>query len=62
MDFCKPIYDQIQREFAERHATVGVQSDLGRNRDKHRELHQAVIEEIDKLSDFCKTCIPKKQK
>ena len=60
--FYKPIYDQIQREFTERNTTAGVQSDLGRNKDKLKELHQAVLEEIDNLADYCKICIPKKQK
>jgi hypothetical protein len=62
VSFYRPLYDEIQREFNERHTTAGVQSDLGRNKEKLKELHQAVLLEIEQLPDFCKLCKPQKQK
>lgn len=60
--FFRPLFDEIQREFAEEHTIAGTLTDLGRNREKLSELHQKVLEEIDQLSDFCKLCKPPKKK
>jgi len=60
--FFRPLFDEIQREFAEEHTIAGTITDLGRNREKLSELHQKVLEEIDQLSDFCKLCKPPKKK
>ncbi len=60
--FFRPLYDKIQQEFTERHTIAGQESDLGRNKEKLNELHQAVLKEIEQLSDFCKLCKPPKKK
>ncbi len=40
VNFFKPIYDEIQSELTERHTLAGRATDLGRNREKLKELHQ----------------------
>ena len=62
MGFYKPIYDEIQTEFTERHTNASVQTDLGKNGEKLKELHEAVLVEIGQLSDFCKYCKPPKKR
>ncbi|MES2679281.1 MAG: hypothetical protein V4635_05320 [Bacteroidota bacterium] len=62
ISFFKPIYDQVQSEFAERHVIAAKTSDLGRNNEKLRELHGDVLKEIEQFSDFCKECKPVKKK
>ena len=37
-------------------------TDLGKNREILRELHDDVLKEIQVLADFCKMCNPKKKK
>lgn len=59
--FFRPIHDEIQREYTERHTLAGSETDLGRNKEKLKELHQAVLKEIQELSGFCKTCKPPKK-
>jgi len=60
--FFKPVYDDIQREFLERHTLAAKNTDLGRNSEKLSVLHQQVLTEIDELADYCKTCKPSKKK
>jgi hypothetical protein len=62
INFFKPIYDGIQKEFSERYIIAGTQSDMGRNKEKLNELHQEVLKEINQLADFCKMCKPPKKK
>lgn len=62
VNFFRPIYDEIQREFTERHTLAGRTTDLGRDREKLKQLHQEVLSEIEQLVDFCKTCKPPKKK
>lgn len=63
ISFFKPIYEEIQQEFNERHAIAGKTTDLGRNRAVLYSLQIEVLAEIEQLSDFCKTCkAPKKKK
>jgi len=62
VSFFKPIYDEIQNEFAERSTLAGKETDLGKNREKLNQLHQEVLDEIGQLADFCKTCKPSKKK
>lgn len=61
-NFFKPVYEEIQREFTERHTIAGKLTDLGRNREKLQEIHQEVLNEIEQLSDFCKKCKTPKKK
>lgn len=60
--FYQPLYDDIQREYTQRHAEAGKETDLGRNNDKLKELHAEVQKEIQELPDFCKMCKPPKKK
>ncbi|SFJ88710.1 hypothetical protein [Myroides guanonis] len=54
--FLKPLYDSIQNEFSNRFTLMAKESDLGRNRDLLEKEHALVLEEIQELSQFCKTC------
>jgi hypothetical protein len=60
--FFQPIYDDVQKEFVEREAFAGRETDIGREKARLTVLHEAVLEEINELSDFCKTCKPPKRK
>lgn len=62
-DFFKPIYDEIQNEFTQRMTTAGKETDMGRNPEKLKVLHQQILIEIQELSNFCKACkTPSKKK
>ena len=62
VSFFRPIYDEIQKEFTERHTLAGTQTELGRDIANLNTLHQEVLNEITVLSDFCKACKPPKKK
>lgn len=62
VQFFRPIYDEIQKEFSERLTNASKETDLGRNSEKLNVLHQEVNNEIEALSDFCKECKPKRKK
>ncbi len=62
INFFQPIYNEIQQAFTERHTTAGKVTDLGRNQEKLKTLHQEVLDEIEELSEFCKACKPVKKK
>jgi hypothetical protein len=62
ISFFKPVYDQIQNEFIDRSTTAGKATELGDNRDKLNELHSEVLQEIERLDEFCKQCKPVKKK
>ena len=60
--FFQPIYDEIQKEYVAKRTLAAQLTDLGRNRKVLYEMHNDVLEEIQTLADFCKTCNPKKKK
>ncbi|HEU5145756.1 MAG TPA: hypothetical protein VFT90_03540 [Chryseosolibacter sp.] len=62
INFMMPIYDEIQKELAERHTVAARTTDIGRNRVELKSIHEAVLAEIQQLADFCKTCKPPKGK
>ena len=62
VNFFRPIYDEIQREFNERQTIAMKATDLGRDKEKLRQIHQDVLAEIAQLANFCKTCKPPKKK
>ena len=62
VNFFRPIYNEIQKEYVERHSQAEKITDLGRNKEKLQELHQEVLNEIQLLADFCKMCKPPKRK
>jgi hypothetical protein len=61
-NFFKPLYDDIQKELAERDTNAGKETDLGRKPDKLKALHEQVLNEIKALPDFCKECKISKKK
>ncbi len=62
VNFFRPIYDSIQKKYSEKHTLAGDLTALGENQEKLKELHNEVLKEIQELSDFCKTCKPKRKK
>lgn len=62
VNFVKPAFDEMQKEFNSRDTMAGKTTDLGRNREELSKLHREVLAEIELLSDFCKTCKPAKKK
>ena len=62
VSFFRPAFDQIQKEFVERHSLAAKETDIGRNAEKLSALHYLVQMEINELPDFCKTCKPPKKK
>lgn len=60
--FFQPIYDTLQQQYAVRDAESGKLTNFGQDSAKLTELHNAVLEEINSLSDFCKTCKQKRIK
>lgn len=60
--FFNPIYQEIQKEMAERQADLATKTDIGRSKEKLQEEHKLILDEINSLSDFCKSCKPKKKK
>lgn len=62
VSFLKVAYDNIQQELSEKHAMASKLTDLGRNKEKLKELHAEVKKEIELLADYCKSCKPNKKK
>jgi hypothetical protein len=60
--YITPIYEEIQKSYAERHAGAGKSTDVGRNREELKELHDEVLLEIEQLAGFCKSCKPPKKR
>jgi hypothetical protein len=58
--FFQPIYDSLHQQFTLRDADAGKQTSYGENMAKLEELDAEVLKEINDLSDFCKTCKPKR--
>lgn len=62
VNFYQPIYNEVQKEYVERHTLAAKETDLGRDAEKLHLLHKDVLAEIMLLHEFCKTCKPKKRK
>ncbi|MEX2232991.1 MAG: hypothetical protein WD824_12575 [Cyclobacteriaceae bacterium] len=60
--FFRPIFDELQKEYVDRHGNAAKETDIGRNEAKLAELHFEVLGEIDELVEFCKTCKPPKRR
>lgn len=60
--FFRPVYDEIQREYAARHTAAAKETEIGHDSLKLIVLHNAVKNEIEALYEFCKTCKPSKKK
>ena len=61
-NFFRPVYDEIQKEYIERHTTAAKETDIGRNSEKLSVLQSIVLAELEQLAEFCKTCKPIKKK
>lgn len=62
VSFLKPAFDDVQKEFNNRHTLAGKAADLGRNKEELSKLRQEVLAEIEQLTDYCKLCKPSKKK
>lgn len=62
INFFKPLYDEMQLEYTQRGNGAMSETQLGKNKEKLKELHQAVLTEIEALPDYCRTCKPSKKK
>lgn len=62
ISYFQPLYDEVYAEYVKRHGLAGKETDIGRDSEKLKQLHTAVLQEIDELPDFCKTCKPRKKK
>ena len=61
-NFYKEYFDKMQNDYVREYSDAGKMTNLGRDRKKLNELHRKVLKEIDDLSQFCKTCKPKKNR
>jgi hypothetical protein len=57
-EFYRPIYDALQAEMVARHTQAASDTDLGRKEAELKALHQAVLDEITRMPEFCRTCKP----
>ena len=56
--FFNPLFDNVQKANSARYTEAFKHIDLRRNSIKLKEIHQAVLVEIEQLAKFCKTCKP----
>ncbi len=61
-DFFEPIFNKIQAELNVRIANAGNKTDLGRNKNELKTLHEEVLNELKEYSEYCYTCQPQKKK
>jgi len=61
INYSRPIYDSVQKEYASRHALAGSQTDIGIKEEKLKVLHQEVLDELGELYAYCKSCKPPKK-
>jgi hypothetical protein len=62
VNFFQACYKDIEKEYNERAAEYGKLTDVGQSDVRIDEAQKQVIKEIEELSDYCKTCKPKKKK
>jgi hypothetical protein len=62
VNFFRPVYDEIQKEFVTRYTMAGKMTNIGRENERLTSLHAQVLDEIEQLADFCKSCKPPKKK
>lgn len=60
--FFQPIYESIQKQYVEEYTIAAKETDIGKNQEKLKILHENVLKEIQELPNFCKTCKPTKAK
>jgi len=62
INYINPLFETIQNELSERHSEASEVTNLGLDGDLLLPLHLEVLDEIEALRDFCKTCKPPKIK
>ena len=62
VSFFKPIFNDLQDKMNAENARVMKTSNLGENQILLKQEHDKILQEIDKLSDFCFDCKPLKKR
>lgn len=62
VSFLQVIYNAIEKQYTEEHATASKTTDLGQNERKLLEVRTDVLKRIQEYPDFCKSCKPPKKK
>ncbi|MCH7401492.1 hypothetical protein ACFOUP_13670 [Belliella kenyensis] len=60
ISFIQPLFQKTQEELAEEIGEVTEQTNIGLNEELLLSYHLKVLDEIETLKDFCKTCKPPK--
>lgn len=60
--FIQPLFETIQEELTDRITEASELTDLGLDTEQLLTLHLKVLDEIEALKDFCKSCKPPKSK
>lgn len=61
INYSRPIYETIQKEYTSQHSLAGSKTDIGRNEELLRNIHNDVLIGIQELADFCQSCKPAKK-
>lgn len=59
--FLQLIYNAIEKQYTDEHATASKITDLGQNEKKLLEIRTDVLKRIQEYPDFCKSCKPPKK-
>jgi hypothetical protein len=62
VSFFQKAYEGLEEEYNERQAILTESTNLGQNEKRLQEANDQILKEISELSDFCKSCKPKKKK
>jgi hypothetical protein len=62
VNFFKPFYDDLQKEFYARDTNAAKSTEVGKDKEILDKLHQEVLAELESLKDFCSECKPPKKK
>lgn len=62
VNFFRPIYDEVNKQLSERHSQAMKLTSMGNNKEKLKELHLEVTNELKLLEGFCKSCKPQRKK
>ena len=60
--FYQRLYDSIQKEHTVHVSQLSQNTEIGMAENRLNEQHQQIIADIESLSDYCKSCKPKKKK
>ncbi|SHN10767.1 hypothetical protein [Flavobacterium xinjiangense] len=62
VSFLQVIYNTIEKQYTDEHATASKITDLGQNEKKLLEIRADILKRIQEYPDFCKSCKPPKKK